>query len=94
MLDYVNKEPAKKAGFIIRKELIMLEIIGDKEGIRYPVARRDPESGLIVLFFSEKHGVVISTTERAEVNVGEITRDWVSCTNSKDWEPVDITITG
>ncbi|PCL21278.1 hypothetical protein CPT77_02755 [Snodgrassella alvi] len=73
----------------------MLEVTKQpEEQIKYPVGRRDPESGFIVLFFSKNHGVVISTTERAGFNVGEISRDWVSCANSKDWEPVDITITG
>ena len=73
----------------------MLEVAeSPKEEIQYPVARRDPESGFIVLFFSKNHGVVISTTGRSGFSVGEITCNWVSCTNSKDWEPVDITITG
>ncbi|ORF23835.1 hypothetical protein BGI15_03220 [Snodgrassella alvi] len=73
----------------------MLEVTEwSDEQIKYPVGRRDPESGFIVLFFSKNHGVVISTTERSGFNVGEISRDWVSCANSKDWEPVNITITG
>ena len=73
----------------------MLEVTAlPKEEIKYPVARREPDYGFIVLFFSKNHGVVISTTERAGFNVGEISCDWVSCANSKDWEPVDITITG
>ena len=73
----------------------MLEIVKpSKERINYPVARRDPEYGFIVLFFSESHGVVISTTDEDEYNIGDTSLNWLSCKNSGDWEPVDLTISG
>ncbi|ORF09137.1 hypothetical protein BHC45_02080 [Snodgrassella alvi] len=79
----------------IFKELIMLEIVKpSSERITYPVARRDPDYGFIVLFFSESHGVVISTTEENEYNIGDTSLSWLSCKNSDDWEPIDITISG
>lgn len=73
----------------------MLEIVKSSiKRISYPVARRDPEYGFIVLFFSDSHGVVISTTEEDEYNIGDTSLRWVSCKNSDDWEPIEITISG
>ena len=72
----------------------MLEVTKQpKEEIKYPVARRDPNYGFIVLFFSETNGVVISTKDDV-YKIGDTSLNWSSCNNSEDWEPVDITITG
>ena len=73
----------------------MLEVTKQpKEEIKYPVARREPDYGFIVLFFSESHGVVISANDNDVYNIGDMSLNWSSCKNSEDWEPVDITITG
>ncbi|MBI0068821.1 MULTISPECIES: hypothetical protein [unclassified Snodgrassella] len=73
----------------------MLEVTKQpKEEIKYPVARRDPDYGFIVLFFSEKHGVVIDRGLTILVKQGETSSIWSSCNNSERWEPIDITITG
>ena len=73
----------------------MLEVTKQpKEEIKYPVARREPDYGFIVLFFSESHGVVISANDNDVYNIGDMSLNWSSCNNSEDWEPVDITITG
>lgn len=73
----------------------MLEVTAlPKEEIKYPVARREPDYGFIVLFFSESHGVVISANDNDVYNIGDMSLNWPSCNNSEDWEPVDITITG
>ena len=73
----------------------MLEVTAlPKEEIKYPVARREPDYGFIVLFFSESHGVVISAKDDDVYNIGDTSLNWSSCNNSEDWESVDITITG
>ncbi|MGE9659254.1 hypothetical protein ACQP6C_12275 [Snodgrassella alvi] len=72
----------------------MLEVTKQpKEEIKYPVARRDPDYGFIVLFLSETNGVIISTKDDV-YKIGDTSLNWLSCNNSEDWEPVNITITG
>ena len=73
----------------------MLEVTeSPKEEIKYPVARKHREHGFIVLFFSEKHGVVVDRCLTILVKPGEISSTWTSCHDSECWEPVEITITG
>lgn len=72
----------------------MLEVISDKEKIRYPVACRSLEDGIIVLFLSEQRGVVIKTSPDSEMRFGEIRSDWTSCHVKTIWEYVNILITG
>ena len=72
----------------------MLEVISGKEIIQYPVARRSLHSGTIVLFLSEKRGVVIGTSSDYKRDVGYLNDDWTSYSDESIWEPVDITITG
>jgi len=73
----------------------MLEFVRlSNDETTYPVARKHGEHGFIVLFFSEKHGVVIDRGLTILVKQGETSSIWSSCNNSERWEPIDITITG
>ena len=73
----------------------MLELVKlSNDRITYPLARKHREHGFIVLFFSEKHGVVIDRGLTILVKQGETSSIWSSCNNSERWEPIDITITG
>lgn len=73
----------------------MLEvIISCKEEIQYPIAFRNLESGIIVLFFSECKGVVIKSFPISEKKFGDMSSTWTSCRNGEVWEPVNIIITG
>lgn len=64
------------------------------ERIIYPVARKNVSNRFTVLFFSEKHGVVIDRGPTILVRQGETSSVWTSCHDSEYWEPVEITITG
>ena len=73
----------------------MLEVTEQpEEQIKYPVARKGLLTGVVVIFFSEHYGVVIDCGSNNAVEQGEACSTWSSCNNSKDWEPVNITITG
>ena len=73
----------------------MLEFVRlSNDETTYPVARKHREHGFIVLFFSEKHGVVVDRFLTILVKPGEISSTWTSCHDSECWEPVEITITG
>ena len=73
----------------------MLEVTKhSKDDIQYPVARRSLIDGIVVLFFSKNTGVVIKTSPDSEMIFGDISTDWISCSEETIWEPVDITITG
>lgn len=73
----------------------MLEFVRlSNDETTYPVARKHREDGFIVLFFSEKHGVVVDRCLTILVKLGEISSTWTSCHDSEYWEPVEITITG
>ena len=73
----------------------MLEVtkLHEKE-YEYPIARRNLESGIVVLFLSEGRGVVIRTSPDSESKFGDVYNGWTPCSDNKIWEPVDITITG
>ena len=45
-------------------------------------------------FFSKNTGIVIKTSPDSETIFGDISNDWISCSDNTIWEPVDITITG
>jgi len=73
----------------------MLEVTKTHEkGSEYLVARRSLKDGKIVLFFFKNTGVVIKTSPDSESKFGDISNDWISCSDPTTWEPVDITITG
>ena len=73
----------------------MLEVTKTHEkGCEYLVARRSLIDGTIVLFFSKNTGIVIKTSPDSETIFGDISNDWISCSDNTIWEPVDITITG
>ena len=73
----------------------MLEVIKTHEkGSEYLVARKHREHGFIVLFLSKNTGTVIKTSPDSETIFGDISNDWISCSDNTIWEPVDITITG
>ena len=73
----------------------MLEVtISCKEEIRYPIARRSLEDGIVVLFLSECNGVVIRSSPDSESKFGDVGNNWTSCRDKAVWEDVDITITG
>lgn len=65
-----------------------------KEEIRYPVTRRNLKYGYIILFFSEKQGVVIDPGDKSEYNLGATCVHLPSCSDIETWERVNITITG
>lgn len=46
------------------------------------------------LVFSKNTGIVIKTSPDSETIFGDISNDWISCSDNTIWEPVDITITG
>ena len=60
--------------------------------ITYPVARKSLRSGLVVLFASERRGVVI--VGNSEYDVGEIDTVWVHAYDTEAWEAVEVTING
>ena len=45
-------------------------------------------------FFFKNTGVVIKTSPDSESKFGDISNDWISCSDPTTWEPIDITITG
>ena len=72
----------------------MLEVTKQpEEQIKYPVGRKGRLTGVIVIFLSEHHGVVIDCGSDDAIEQGKVSSTWSSCNNSEDWEPVNITIT-
>ena len=64
-----------------------------KEETKYPVTRRHRLTKIIVLFWSEHHGVVIFDEDNV-FGIGYTSTEWTSCNYSKDWERIDLSITG
>ena len=60
--------------------------------ITYPVARKSLHSGLVVLFASEKRGLVIVGNSGYEV--GNWATDWAYAYDTEAWTAVEVTISG
>lgn len=72
----------------------MLKIVENKKSsITYPVARRSPSNGFVVLFTSEREGVVVQVPNTSNYSVGYSSNVWQH-SESSNWEPVSITIEG
>lgn len=71
----------------------MLEVTKQpKEKIKYPVARRSLEYRYVIVFFSEREGIVIDPA-KSGLKPGNRYSDHYPC-NSPFWESVDIKISG
>lgn len=62
------------------KDIIFVEETGSST---YPCLKKDIRSDLVVLFTSEKSGVVVTGNKRYKK--GDSNNDWISANNSKEW---------
>ncbi|NUF09818.1 hypothetical protein [Snodgrassella sp. ESL0324] len=73
----------------------MLEVTEwSEEQIKYPVGRKGRLTGVVVIFFSEQHGIVIDCGPDYAIEQGKAYFTELSCNNREEWEQVDIKITG
>lgn len=56
-----------------------------KKEISFPCLMRSKTSGLVVLFSNEKSGTALTTS--AGWSIGDFFGDFISCTDSENWEP-------
>lgn len=69
-----------------------LIIDGGEMNIEYPVTRRHLGSGIVVLFWGEKAGVVIKGNSGTPF--GWHSDEWRSCNDTTEWESINIKIKG
>lgn len=65
----------------------------EKPEIKYPVGRKARENRMVVLFTSERIGMVVSMGS-GWLPIGSVRDDFTSSTDENTWKPVDIHIYG
>lgn len=70
---------------------IKIEEVSQPQEFVYPLAFRSKHYGYVVLFSDERSGVVVSGANGIR-GIGEFWDTWDSHTNSRTWEPVNLTI--
>lgn len=70
------------------KDIIFVEETGSST---YPCLKKDTRSDLVVLFTSEKSGVVVTGNKRYKK--GDSNNDWISAINTNEWVTIHGTVT-